>query len=220
MKLLILKKYSIDWWKKRYKNIFKYLHLSFYIYLSILIAFIAVLLYHGLNEREEIALTITDFSVLYNEDLDGIKIDFYGVVPKEVVDSYGINNIKKGKLYINASNSVLHSDIVRMSLGNIKFRELHSSAEGYGQHQKNIERFLSRSGGAKVGVLSGVIEINRIDQKFDFMKSIISGDPSAFFNKKIKKIKIIMGDTPILKFWAEKLFFKSDVMVKFRNLID
>ena len=192
-----------DSWREHDNRLSHFFHKSVVIFIVLFLLLVAVLSFYGMIAKEDIYVTLDDFSVTIGQEDNKRESVIYltGITPYEIVNTHPLVDAKFAKLYFAKKiENVFSKTYVKILNAHIR---LIQSGQKEDQMKKKSVLVRQIDTGIIYATLSPVDENNR---NMISMLANLKTDENY-----IRKAKIIFGETSLFKYWIRKIFGNSDL---------
>ena len=206
-------------WRRRFLRVNQVFKFACGGYVILLLALLAVLLVVGFAVKEDVSVTIENFSIstVEGEEATDYPLLFEGVVPVELGDVVPEESIRLIKLYVVPSEA-----------GRIGRRKLTALVE-HPRISRATESVTFRSSETTirdrhplVPMKMGIFEARMSRMTSDGIDIVAATDAMGRrgVSDGIEKAKIVLGQTTILEFWIKKMFSRSPLYKQMSRFVD
>lgn len=191
-------------WREHDNRLARFLYRSVMTFVCLLTLMIAILLCYGLIAKEDIYIALDDFSITIEGDKNANEPAIYltGIVPYDIMNAHSLSNAKFAKLYFSKEvNNLFKRTYVRILDINVKRFQ-----SGMRTWQRKNDVLLVKE--IDTGVLSARLS-PKDERNIDLVPVLVNMKGND--NNKIKKAKIIFGESSLLEYWLKQLFSKNSI---------
>lgn len=215
----VLEMTNLSSWQERFFKINRVLKLSCVGYVLIIVLLLAALLIAGLSIKEDITVTIRQFSISAPPSEAGTDypLFFEGVVPYDLKKIHKSEDIHFAKLYfISSEEEHIGQRKILISLKDVKIINAdeftHANSSETAIHKTHLLVPM------KMGILKA--DMSRISADGADIITILNDMENRDVGDGIEKVKIVLGETTILEFWLNKMFSRSPLFKEMNEIVD